>query len=172
MNRADRRRQAKDDEKALRGGINPESTDPHPTAAMARTLSTLFERAIKRGNIDPPITYLHSKIDSTLKGLSDVPIACKKGCSHCCYIWVSASAPEVLFISKIIRAKGKAVIERVKEAHIATKDYSFDNRDEHPYPCPLLEDNVCSIYSARPSACRLAASADAELCARSYHNIL
>ena len=27
-----------------------------------------------------------------------------------------------------------------------TKEYDFETRAEHPHPCPLLEDDVCSIY--------------------------
>ena len=30
---------------------------------------------------------------------------------------------------------------------------------------------MCSIYDSRPKVCRLAASADADICARTYHNI-
>jgi hypothetical protein len=52
-----------------------------------------------------------------------------------------------------------------------TKEFDFDARPEHPYPCPLLEQDICSIYDKRPTACRLAASADASICARSYRNL-
>jgi Fe-S-cluster containining protein len=114
---------------------------------------------------------LHNTVNATLHGLSDIAVACKKGCSHCCHIWVSVSAPEALFTAKIVKQRGDAAVEKVRLAHQQTKDYDFDTRDQHPYPCPLLEDDLCSIYDARPNACRLAASGDAEICARTYHNI-
>jgi len=38
-------------------------------------------------------------------------------------------------------------------------------------PCPLLEQDLCSIYESRRMTCRLAASADAEICARTSHQI-
>lgn len=170
INRADRR-QTKEDEKLLARGIDPEKfDDPGPTAAMARQLYALLERAKKDGTIDPPISFLYSKVDATIRGLRDIPIACRKGCSHCCNIWVSATGPEVLFIAKRIRDR-PGVAEVVRSAHMQTKDFSFDVRDQHPHPCPLLSDDLCSIYDIRPVACRLAASANAEICARSYLNI-
>ena len=168
---AARWRQSKQDEKKLGRGINPEATDPEPTAAMARLLHSMFERAKQDRNIDPPVRFLQSKVDATVQGFGHLPIACKKGCSHCCYTWVSASAPEVLFISKIIKLRGKHAIYRVQAAHQHTKDYDFDTRDQHPHPCPLLEKDTCSIYDSRPKACRLAASGDATICARAYHNL-
>ncbi len=36
--------------------------------------------------------------------------------------------------------------------------------------CPLLEDNVCSIYAMRPSMCRKMHSTDVEACQHSYDN--
>jgi Fe-S-cluster containining protein len=151
--------------------IDPTSSDPEPAAVMARRLYSMFEAAKQDGNIDPPVNFIHSKLDTTIQGFGQLPIACKKGCSHCCYIWVSATAPELLFIAKIIRDRGGQVIEQLRRAHLHTMEFNFDARAEHPHPCPLLEQDVCSIYDSRPKACRLAASADASVCARSYHNV-
>lgn len=128
-------------------------------------------RQKRTGNIDPPVRLLHTAINATLRGLSDVAIACKKGCSHCCHTWVSVAAPEALYVAKIVQSRDDVAIEKVRSAHASTKEYDFETRAVHPYPCPLLEDVVCSIYDFRPKVCRLAASADAEICARTYHNI-
>jgi Fe-S-cluster containining protein len=174
MNRAARRRQAKEDEKLLVSGIDPRQMhDPGQTAAMARQLSALFEAGKRDSSIDKAIGFLHSKIDATLRRLSNIPVACGKGCSHCCHIWVSATAPELLFIAKALRRRSDAaaVSERVKAAHLQTKDFPLHIRDQHPHACPLLVDHLCSIYEIRPEACKLAASGDAEICARSYLNL-
>jgi len=171
MTRAARRRQAKEDEKLLAGGLDPESSNPEPTAAMARMLCTMFEKAKLEKNINAPVIFLYAKAYATLRRLQDIPVACQKGCSHCCYTWVSASAPEILFIANIIRQRSGNLAARVAAAHLNTKDYDFDARGKHPHPCPLLEQDVCSIYELRPLTCRFAASANAEICARSYHNL-
>jgi Fe-S-cluster containining protein len=169
MNRADRRRQAKDDERLLARGIDPESQGPQQTAAMARQLHALFERAKRERSIDPPVQYLHSRMDATQQGLNDIQVACKKGCAHCCHIWVSVTIPEVLFVAKALRRRNNsATADKVKAAHLATGPFDFVARGAHPHACPLLEEDLCSVYPIRPRACRFAASFDAEICARSY----
>ena len=138
---------------------------------MARNLDAMLQTAKREGNIDPPINFICEKLDATIHAFGRLPIACKKGCSHCCHIWASATAPEILSIAKVVREHGDQAIGKVRAAHEETKQFDFDSRGEHPYPCPMLEDHACSIYERRPKACRLAASADAEICARSYHNV-
>jgi hypothetical protein len=151
--------------------IDPLSGDPEPTAEMARRLHTMFEVAKQNGNIDPPVNFLYSKLETTIQGFGPIPIACKKGCSHCCHVWVSATAPELLLIAKIVRRRGGEVIDRLRAAHLYTKDFSFEERFRQPNPCPMLEQDVCSIYDSRPKACRLAVSGDASLCGRVYRQL-
>jgi Putative zinc- or iron-chelating domain len=172
MDRAEHRRQTKEDEKLLAHGINPELRDPEAAAAMARQLHALLERAKLDKDIDPPVRHLRAKVAATLYDLRDIPVACKKGCSHCCNLWVSASAPEVLSIAKTLLRTGSFIsIDKIRAAHLYTKEFEIDVRSQHPTPCPLLQDNACSIYEIRPKNCHFAVSPDAAICARSYHNL-
>ncbi|HWP26018.1 MAG TPA: YkgJ family cysteine cluster protein [Xanthobacteraceae bacterium] len=172
MNRAERRRRAKEDEKILARGIDPEAQGPEQTAAMARQLHALLEEAKRERSIDPPVRYLHARIDATLRQLASIPVACKKGCSHCCHGWVSASAPEVLFVAKAVRRRSDpTVVGRIRTAFEITRDVEQAARSKHPHPCPLLENDACSLYAIRPGSCRFWASADAGICARAYHGI-
>jgi hypothetical protein len=167
MNRAERRQQGKEDAKRLVHGIDPRTQDAEPTAAMARQLLTLFEEAKRGGNIDPAIRYLHAKVEATLAGTKEIKTACKKGCAHCCHTWVSAPAPEVLFLAKrILQRKEGQAVESVHKAHLRTKDMDPSSRKLHPLPCPLLAGDICSVYELRPIACRFASSADSAICAR------
>ncbi len=169
MERAERRRQARADERLVAHGLSPGATDPEPAEALSRLLFSRIETAKLTGDVGPFVVLLNEKIAATTRGFRHIPIACRKGCSHCCYIWVSASAPETLYIAKIVRSRGPAAIAKVVAAHEATKDHNWEVRDAHPYPCPMLEDDgACSIYANRPKACRLAASGDAAICERSY----
>ena len=172
MDRGERRRQAKDDEKQLARGIDFDVSDANPTAAMMRLLFALVEKARRTGTVDDLVKFLHSRVNASLDRLRDVPVACKKGCSHCCKnIWVSASAPEVLYVATIIRRRGEGAIARVREADAITRQYDFETRSAHPTPCPMLHENSCSIYEFRPRACRLAFSTDAGICARFFNNL-
>jgi Fe-S-cluster containining protein len=166
-------RQEKDDETALRGGIDPAAatTGPAPVIAMARRLHNGFAQAKATGNVDDAIRYLYEKIDATIHGLKDIPIACGKGCSHCCVIAVTVSAPEALYLGKLITAMGAEAVARVRAANAVTGQFDLLERDQHPHDCPMLRDHSCTIYEHRPKACRQAASTDAEACARSNRQL-
>ena len=167
MNRAERRQQAKQDAKRLVHGIDPRTKDAEPTAAMARQLLTFFEEAREDGNLDAAVRFLHAKVEATLGGTKEVAIACKRGCAHCCHTWVSAPAPEILFLAKRIRGRQNvSMIERIRGAHARTKGLTMAGRRLKPIPCPLLDGDACSVYDVRPSACRFASSANAAICGR------
>ncbi len=168
-------RRSQIDEKRVARGIDPNAPGPEPTAAMARRLHTMFEAAKQDGNIDPPVAYIHAKVERTIEDFRQnsggVPVACRKGCAHCCSFWVSATAPEALFIAKVVKSRGSQFMERLMTAHSQTMGYDFIARSRRPYPCPMLEHDICSIYEARPQSCRLAASGDARVCERVFRHL-
>lgn len=166
MDAAERDRQSKDDERLLEGGIDPSSDDPRPLAAMARRLSALYEGAKACLVIDPPVEFLYAKAEASLGKLTGMRLACRKGCAHCCHVWVSATAPEILFLAKHVRARGMDAQEAVHAAQAQTGKYSFSIRALHPTPCPMLAEDVCTIYEHRPMSCRFAASPDDYACRR------
>ena len=169
MNRAERRRKSKDDERQLKNGIEAESSDPAGTAAMTRIMSDLLETAKRDRNIEPPVRFLHAKVDATLHAMRTVRVDCKKGCAHCCRVWVSATIPEVLFIAKAMRRRSEAALaERVVATHRITSAYDFASRQRLYQQCPLLVDDLCSVYETRPVSCRFWASANVAACLRVF----
>ncbi|MCB0322500.1 MAG: YkgJ family cysteine cluster protein [Bdellovibrionales bacterium] len=125
------------------------------------------------------------------------PISCGRGCSACCYMMVETSWDEAVELAAFIRKRPKQIrdelIRRVKAAarerrkffslrrsterycrptasgkeatNKVTEDYFYDRKR----PCPLLdqEKGICSVYPARPTACRLhIVSSPAQQCAR------
>ncbi len=166
-------RQEKEDELFLQKGIDPKAAvaDPSAVIAMARRLHDRFEQAKATRNVDDAVRYLYQKIDATIHGLKDIPVACGKGCSHCCVISVTVSAPEALYVAKVVAAMGADAIARVRAAHAVTGQFELAERERHPHDCPMLQNNSCAIYENRPKACRQAASSDANACARVHRNL-
>lgn len=102
-------------------------------------------------------------------------LACKKGCATCCTQNVLITAVEGETIHRFIRDQGKrewfasklqkkATTQRPK---ITTNGFAascFKGEDVEPdsygnsAPCPLLENNCCTIYEVRPFSCRCFAS--------------
>jgi Fe-S-cluster containining protein len=99
----------------------------------------------------------------------DAPaIACSKGCSHCCRNFVSASPPDIFHVARYIRdnheADFAAAFNRICAAEDNTRNVSQDVRYKEHQPCALLIDGACSVYEARPMACRGWASMDVRPC--------
>lgn len=171
MNRNERRRALNLAEKKIVGGVAPDNTDVFVLVALARELKRQIDGSKRSGNVDRAVQYFHSSIEGMIGKAGNVSIACKAGCSHCCNSWVSVNGLEVFHIARLVRQRGADAIDKVRLAHEATKAFGYDVRDKHPFPCAHLDDHRCSIYADRPLPCRVAASSDADVCARSYNNL-
>ena len=101
--------------------------------------------------------------------------ACNKGCAVCCTIDVSITAPEgELLLDYIVGQHGVQWLSEkldTKPLHQplsqTTNEYAqacLEGRESEAVDnrlggvCPLLEENICSVYPARPFSCRCFAS--------------
>lgn len=112
--------------------------------------------------------------DTSLKNSpSEIEVACKKGCSFCCYTFVSVLAPEVFHIATTIRRERSAAdIDMLVERSAATANLDLNARHGRHLPCPLLTEvtttAACSLYLNRPLVCRKAASVSLAACLVEY----
>jgi len=100
-------------------------------------------------------------------------LACRAGCSFCCRaLRVEASPPEIFALAAQIdslpAAQREATLARIRAADNATRGLSAAQRGAARIPCPLLEDDRCSVYDSRPLSCRAAVSLDAGACKSSF----
>jgi Fe-S-cluster containining protein len=119
-------------------------------------------------------------------------ISCRMGCAACCRMLVPLSPPEAFSLADYIEqlpSDRREVLERkLQVTKAALASHGLLDRlqtvadAEHPIPddqlepinrayyalrhaCPFLENEMCSIYEARPAACReLLVTSPAELC--------
>lgn len=99
------------------------------------------------------------------------PLGCAKGCASCCTLRVSASAPELLLITRFLRATrlayaqvGIDLIARLREADAVTRGLDEAERVSLRQRCAFIVNGACAIYSVRPLACRGHASHDVRAC--------
>ncbi|HEX8643769.1 MAG TPA: YkgJ family cysteine cluster protein [Allosphingosinicella sp.] len=169
MIRADRRRQAKEDERALARGLDAARPDGPQIMVLMRLLHDRLEAARAMGSIAPLAAFFQENLRAAWRLEPKKALGCRMGCAHCCHAWVSAKAPEVLIAKRAIAPRALAAVQAsVEAAFTATGIAAPAERAAMAAPCPMLLDNRCRIYEARPAACRTAVSLDAALCAEAF----
>src|SRR3954471_10750663 len=76
-------------------------------------------------------------------------LACAKGCSLCCHNWVTATAPEIFLLARAARADAAAPA-RIRTAAGLSDGMERAVRVAGAAACALLQDDLCSVYTARP----------------------
>ena len=102
--------------------------------------------------------------------------ACKKGCAYCCYLVnVITAIPEVLAIARGLTEHTEpdeldAVRRRIENYLERVKGLDYEASGGIRYPCPLLVDDLCLAYEARPLACRGWNSLDVSKCEEDFRH--
>lgn len=168
MNRAERRRQAREDRERIARGLEAGRADGRVIALM-RVLHDLIAEARDAGTVAPVMGFLHANMRAAERFAPGDLLACRRGCAHCCHTFVSARAPEILFVKGAIPGRDRETVRAaVDDAYAVTGSLGPDGRGAMAHPCPMLRDGACRVYQARPMTCRMAVSQSAEICARAF----
>jgi hypothetical protein len=111
--------------------------------------------------------FLHESLSNSQEGLQAARVACADGCWFCCSRWVDAKGLEVLHMARGLRDRPDR-LAALKGGRAPFGALSYESRKFMFTPCPLLENDRCSIYADRPLTCRSAVSRDAAVCERSF----
>lgn len=106
------------------------------------------------------IESLHFHIDRITQELAKkFSPSCKKGCSDCCKLLTLIGFAEGLHIAAHLLGNGKwrGVLPRLVASAKIHDDPNLTKVSHltRNVPCAFLEDNLCSIYSHRPTTCRV-----------------
>ena len=93
----------------------------------------------------------------------------------CCHLRVMATPAEVFGLVRYMRREldARAMDEttrRIAETAARLRALPRERLLATNVPCPLLVDNACSMYPARPFNCRAYHSLDYDACVDSFHN--
>lgn len=146
-----------------------------------RLAQTAIHSGLSNTTLFAAIESLYSAIDGlndsilALAERQNLGIACHKGCQWCCHQAVYANSCELHFLSEKIKKSftSEKILKWVEIAETKFAITSVMNEKElakFKAPCPLLEDGACSVYEARPMACRIYLSTRLDTCVEFYHH--
>ncbi len=127
-------------------------------------------------SLDPQRALESSQLrhDARIASAPDVgTLACRAGCSWCCYFTVDVRAVEVFRILDVVEqsftAEEKArVYQEVRANSALLEKLDEDARVTRNLKCPFLSEGRCTIYSARPQSCRNYHATNVAGCQQSY----
>ncbi|MCP5365678.1 MAG: YkgJ family cysteine cluster protein [Hyphomicrobiales bacterium] len=148
---------------------------PKPSSAacteQADVLLGVLEQTGDRDRATNAAEIAHAGFERSLAAHFDpgrAKVACRQGCAFCCHTYVSVSAPEALRAARAVNALDQPerddAIARIHAADNVTRGLDPDARKGQWIACPILIDNRCAIYTARPLACRAEMSINAVDC--------
>ena len=114
--------------------------------------------------------------DARIASAPDVgTLACRAGCTWCCYFSVDVRAVEVFSILDVVErtftAEEKArVYAEVRANSAALGNLGENERMKRNVKCPFLNGGRCTIYAARPQSCRNYHATDVAGCQKSYED--
>jgi Fe-S-cluster containining protein len=114
--------------------------------------------------------------DERIASARDVgTLACRAGCTWCCYFTVDVRAVEVFsildYIGHSLPPDEKArIYAEIRTNSAALRDLDEDQRMTRNVKCPFLNGGRCTIYPARPQSCRNYHATDATGCQRSFED--
>jgi Fe-S-cluster containining protein len=106
------------------------------------------------------------RIDATFERTL-AAVECRKGCSFCCHLRVTATPLEVVRIASNIDHERRSSVLSTAEAVMGL---DARQRLARSVPCPLLLEGACSAYEVRPLACRALLSRSASQCERQFES--
>jgi len=163
LSAAQRRALAEQDARWL-GLPLPGGSDPAPVAAHVRHLAKLMGRE-RRASAAAAAGHWGQLYDrSAPQGFK---LACRQGCAHCCKQSVSVYAPEAFRIASLVRERSetaaamRGAAERLSGSASGASNVRWMS-------CPLLSNNICSAYEARPLNCRAFVAIDVRECVSTF----
>ena len=100
-------------------------------------------------------------------------VACERGCSYCCHLRVEIRPHEAFVLAHHIETRFSAearqrTVARIEQNLARLAGLTPEQHIRAGIPCALLDGNICSVYEARPAACRKYYSLSLAVCRAAY----
>lgn len=110
-----------------------------------------------------------SRPSELLFGDTEMRLACKPGCNHCCHTPVGVVAAEAVLVAHVVARTFSADDRLALARRMQERKAALETGDaRRNYLCPLNVGGACSVYEFRPYNCRMFHSFDEAACARLF----
>lgn len=127
------------------------------------------------------IMQLYDAVDGLLESFLNrttqegKPADCRKGCSWCCHQAVFAVTHEVLYLLAYLQERcseeeRRRFLDHANNKSKITAPKSVEGVLKNRQPCPFLDQGICSVYEARPMACRIYLSSSEPACKKDHEH--
>jgi Fe-S-cluster containining protein len=122
----------------------------------------------------PALENSQRRHDARIAAAADVgTLACRSGCTWCCYFTVDVRAAEVFrildFVEDSFEPEEKArVYAEVRANSAAIGKLGEGERVVRNVKCPFLNEARCTVYAVRPQSCRNYHATSVAGCRQSY----
>ncbi len=143
--------------------------------------ATFLGRGVSQKHLNELIENLYDLVDGLIGSFSErcrkesLPVDCRKGCSWCCHQAIMASPYELIYLVQWIREhfpleRQEKIMARTREKARHTAGLKASEFMLFKAACPFLEEESCSVYPARPLACRIYLSSSLDSCIREFRD--
>ena len=123
------------------------------------------------------VVRMYSRLDHEQVAViasTKLTLACERGCNYCCHQRVEIRPYEAFVLAEHIRARMTAqradVVIRLAANRARIAPLTPLQHTQAGIACALLVDGACSVYEARPAACRKYYSLSVETCRNAFEH--
>jgi hypothetical protein len=138
-------------------------------AAHLRHTARLFQDPQAPSPSAAACAHINALFDRSVAAMPHAPLACKRGCAHCCRQPVLLYAPEAFFLAAQVRERPQ-MAARVTEVAKTARDFPLGG--VKGVECAILEDDACALYAARPFSCHGFVSNDLNSCISLFRDFI
>ncbi|MCF8378114.1 MAG: YkgJ family cysteine cluster protein [Bacteroidales bacterium] len=140
---------------------------------------SILKNFVSQGGLLRLSETLYANIDELLEAFEkrvkkeNQKLDCKKACHWCCTQAVFINPWEAHFISDYLKTNfnNEEISDykiKIDSKDLNTKSMTMKRLLTNKQECPFLQEKSCSIYPARPVACRIYLSMSVESCKKFY----
>ncbi|WP_432263019.1 YkgJ family cysteine cluster protein [Cupriavidus sp. TMH.W2] len=145
----------------------------NPNQIIAQNLAPVADQLMRAdtGKVYIALKPVFTAMDTAMAA-SPTAVDCKAGCDYCCHYHVQVSAAEAFALAEHIAglpaAEQTAIRDRLAASVERIGPLSHAQYHATNIPCAFLQDGRCSVYAARPTACRGYHAVAVQACAAAF----